>query len=368
MRLLVDARVGWGHGIGRVIVNTVPRLAALRPDWRLDALVGPADLEAAQAAFAGAPNLRPVACPIRPFSLVEQVRLPRLAHGYDLTWFTNYWVPLGWRGPFAVTVHDTLHLIPEFFPASAPQRMLARRTFAKVRRAARAVMFDSRFTQAEFERLVGSPRHGVTVHLGGDHLGNAGEPPIAVARRRKRLLVVAASKAHKNFDRLLEAWRQVRVPAHWTLTIVSPQTLMRSSVDMAGMAEGTGRIEVLRGISNAELAGLYADSAILLMPSLYEGFGLPLLEGMLAGALCISSNAGSMVELAEGAFVQFVNGRDLAGWVAAIERGCALIDAGELDLDPLLRHNAEAARRFTWDSTAEAVASVLEQLAVSAPN
>lgn len=357
MELLVDARIGWGHGIGRVIANTVPQIARLHPEWRIEALVPSSQVAAAQVAFGEAPNLRIAACSIPPFSLSEQVSLQRHARGRDLTWFTNYWVPLGWHGRFAVTVHDMLHLMPEFTPASPLKRALSRRTFDKVRRDARAVMFDSRYTEHEFVRMVGAPRNGVTVQLGGDHLDYG--VPRSLDRRSRRLLVVAASKKHKNFALLFDAWRKANVAGHWTLTVISPQEMMLNSVDIDQLAGQDRTIDIRRGVSNAELASLYADTAILLMPSLYEGFGLPLLEGMLAGALCISSNAGSMVEIAEGAFVQFVNGADLSGWVMAIEQACATIDRGDLDLDPLLQHNIACATRFRWDKTAREIATVL---------
>lgn len=367
MKLLVDARIGWGHGIGRVIANTVPRVARLRPGWKIDVLVPPSDLLAAETAFVGASNLTIKRCAVRPFSVREQTALQAYGRGYDLTWFTNYWVPLAWRGRFVVTVHDMLHLLPEYTPGSRIRRALAKRTFAKVRRDARAVMFDSRYTQDAFGRIVGLPRQGRTVPLGGDHLEYGTLKPLG--DRARRLIVVAAAKQHKNFALLFDAWRKARVADHWVLTVISPGAMLRTSIDLSDAAEtdddAANRIDIRRGVSNAELASLYADSAILLMPSLYEGFGLPLLEGMLAGALCISSSAGSMVEIAEGAFVQFVNGTDLPGWIAAIEQACATIDRGDLDLDALLRHNALQASRFRWDRTATDVIAVLESTMMS---
>lgn len=367
MRLLVDARVGWGHGIGRVIGNTVPLIALDQPNWRIDVLVEPRDVGVARAAFAAAENITVFPCDIRGFSLAEQTRLQGHAAGYDLTWFTNYWVPLRWRTPFVATVHDMLHLLPDLLPASLPKRVLARRTFAKVQRDARAVMFVSRFTQREFARMVGTPAHGVAIPLGGDHL----DYPLvrAVRDRTRRLIVVAASKKHKNFALLLDAWRYAHVPDHWRLTIVSPSDAMfRSSIDLDALAaaatSGTGtQIEVRRGIGNAELAALYGDSAILLMPSRYEGFGLPLLEGLRAGTLCVSAAAGAMVEVAQGAFVSFVNAADRVGWTTAIEQTCALVDDGAIDLDALAAHNAAHAARFCWADTAREIAATLRSAA-----
>ena len=364
MKLLVDARTGWGHGIGRLIVNTIPRVARSQPTWQVDVLVLPKDQAAARDAFGGVTNLAVVECDIEPFSLGEQTRLSRYARDYTLTWFTNYWVPLGWSGAFVVTVHDMLHLIPDLFPTSVAKRLLSRRTFSKIRREARAIMFVSRFTEEAFTRLVGRPRHGVTVQLGGDHLEYG--PLLPVRARSRRLLVVAAAKQHKNFDLLFTAWQAAQVASHWTLTVISPGSFMRSSVDLDGMGQGA-RVEIRRGVSNEALAALYADSAVLLMPSLYEGFGLPLLEGMLAGALCVSSNAGAMVEVAEGAFVQFVNGTDRVGWTHAIESICAMIDTGTVDLEIIAGHNIACARRFRWDTTADGVTAAIEHAAAMLP-
>jgi glycosyltransferase involved in cell wall biosynthesis len=367
VRLLIDARIGWGHGIGRVIANTVPLIALAHPDWQIDALIEPKDVAVARAAFAHAANITIVPCDVAGFSVAEQTRLQRYAVGHDLTWFTNYWVPLRWRTPFVATVHDMLHLMPDLLPASRSKRLLAGLTFSKVRRDARAVLFVSRFTQQEFTRMVGAPAHGMAISLGGDHLDY---PPIRSLRdRTRRLIVVAASKRHKNFALLLDAWRRARVPDHWRLTIVTPDDAMfRSSIDLASLAgagddEGSGRIELRRGIDNEELSALYGDSAILLMPSRYEGFGLPLLEGLRAGALCVSSNAGAMIEVAQGAFVSFVNATDGIGWTAAIEQACGLVDNGTIDLDALTAHNAAQAARFRWHDTAQAVAATLQAAA-----
>lgn len=358
MRLLVDARLGWGHGIGRVITNTVPRVAMLKPGWQLDVLVHPDNFEEASVALGGVGNLGLIPCPLRPFSLGEQIGLMRYGNGYDLTWFTNYWVPLGWKSPFVATVHDMLHLVPEFFPASRLKRLLSQQTFAKLRRDARAVVFVSRFSQDTFEQMIGKPKRGVTIPLGGDHLDYGEIVPIA--KRSRRLLVVAASKKHKNFELLLESWNRANVADHWFLTIVTPDAMFRSSVDLSAIAEGARQTEILRGVSNVALAELYGDTTVLLMPSLYEGFGLPLLEGMLAGALCVSSSAPAMVEVAQSAFLSFVNGRDRLGWSESIEQVCAAIDRNDLDLDTIQKHNLQCAQRFRWEHTARETAALLE--------
>lgn len=357
--ILVDARVGWGSGIGRYVANILPPVARLLAGVRLTVLVLPGDLDRAGAALDGASGITIRPCPIMPFSLAEQLRLPALARGCDLTWFTNYWVPLRWQGPFVVTIHDMLHQEPSLFPASPPKRLLSRQTFAHVAAHARAVMFDSRFTRAEFERRFGSPRAGGVVHLGIDHGGWDAGDTRPLAARERRILVVASAKQHKNFALLLDAWSRAQPSENWILTIVTPDQDLRSFVDVAALSSGAGRVELVQGLDDGALAALYRRSAIVATPSLYEGFGLPLLEGLAAGALPVSSTAESLVEIAGGARVIFVNGRDVEGWAEAIERACGLVDEAAPELASLIEANRRHAVTFTWDRAARQTAAFL---------
>lgn len=359
MRVLVDARLGWGSGIGRYIANTVPIVARLRPDIDFVAQVTPADEAQAASAFSGAANLTLRTVSIEPFSIGEQASLSSLSKGFDLTWFTNYWVPLNFTGRYCATVHDLLHLRADIFPASPVKRALAVQTFRKLARSASALSFGSRFSQREFEARFGAPRASAVHYYGIDHedwpLFDPENPP----RKSRRLLAVGATKLHKNFDILLEAWNQARVDPDWTLTIISPDAKLRSSIDLQGVAEGSGRVDIRQGVSNEELRRLYADTRIMLTPSLYEGFGLPFMEGMQAGAFCVTSTAESMVEIGEGAFAYFVNPRDLPGWIKAIEQSCRMFDQDGFDYSALQRHNMRHAAQFSWARVADTTAGLL---------
>lgn len=359
MKVLVDARLGWGSGIGRHIANTVPLVARMMPDVHFDAQVMPQDEARAIDAFSGIQNLAIKTVDISPFSIAEQIRLPQTAKGYNLTWFTNYWVPLAWSGPYIATVHDMLHLRTDLFPASVLKRTLSRLTFSKLARSASAVSFGSRFSQREFEILFGKAKHSRVHYYGIDHSGwpmfNPNNPP----PKAKKLLVVGASKMHKNFDTLLSAWNRAEVGDGWTLTIISPDEKLRSSINLHALSERAGKTRVRMGVSNEELRNLYAEAAIMLTPSLYEGFGLPFIEAMQAGAFCITSTAESMVEISEGAFACFVNGRDVAGWTSAIENVCRMIDDATFDLSAIQRRNMEHALQFTWQRVAEVTVDLI---------
>ncbi|MBJ6123330.1 glycosyltransferase family 4 protein [Sphingomonas mollis] len=355
-RILVDARLPWGSGIGRYVRNIVPSVAARMPSVSFTLLISPVDAERANILAADWSNVTVKATPIGSFSLGEQTKLPGLAREYDLTWFTNYWVPLRWSGRFVTTVHDLIHLEPSF-PASAMKRIAAARTFGKVRRDAAHIIFDSRFSARVFEKAVGTPRKSSVVHLGIDHVG---APPVMASghKRGKTALAVAAAKKHKNLPLLLDAWREANLK-DWQLTLVTPSDDLRSSIDLTEQAERIANVHILRGISDTDLDALYASAGFVLVPSRYEGFGLPLLEAMRAGAPVISSTAPSLVEVASGALIPFVDPDDREGWIQAIRTmaiGCET--AGDWQ-NAVSARNRVIAEGFTWDKAGAHTADIL---------
>jgi glycosyltransferase involved in cell wall biosynthesis len=359
--VLVDARLSWASGIGRYVANTLPLVATELPEVAFELLVTPANMDRAYIACAGVPNIKITEIALEAFTLAEQWRLNGLAKGHDLTWFTNYWVPLTFRRPFVATIHDMLHLEPGLFPASLPKRMLSRITFAHVARRALGILYVSRFTRREFERRFRGSRATVVSHLGIDHKDWGLFDPAQSMRKERRILLVAAPKKHKNFEIAVSAFALAELGPGWTLTLVLPQKDLRSSIDVSALAHARGDIEIQTAISNEELRALYEKSAILLMPSLYEGFGLPLAEGLQAGAICISSTAESLVELGQGANVTWVNPLDLDGWVKAIEDSSQRWDTNTIDR-AVLADNMRHAAAFRWADVANATVSLLRPL------
>jgi glycosyltransferase involved in cell wall biosynthesis len=323
----------------------------LRPADHFDVHVPPAALKQAKEALAGSPNLQIVPCAIEPFSLREQLTLEKFARGDDLAWFTNYWVPLGWSGRYVATVHDLLHLEPRYFTGSVLRRGLSRLTFRKLLNAD-GLIFISRFTEYRYGRLIGTPRRSVVAHNGIDHAGWMAGGEGLPRTRQQQMLMVGAAKRHKNFATVLAAWGKAELPAGWRLVIVSPDAKFRSSVEIAEGLVRSENVDIRRNATDTELKQLYHGSAIVLAPSLYEGFGLPLLEGLRAGALCISSSAEASVEIADGANVRFVDGLDVDGWAVSLREMAALHDGGGAKLERMRQENARHADQFRWDDTA----------------
>jgi len=132
----------------------------------------------------------------------------------------------------------------------------------------------------------------------------------------------------------------------------------RKNLDTARRAaEGLAPLRIVdRNVSDAELASLYTRARALLMPSLYEGFGLPALEAMACGTPVLASRDAALREVCGGA-AEHIDAGDVASWREALQallanpaRATALTEAG-------LRH----ARAFTWERTARLTRAVYEE-------
>jgi glycosyltransferase involved in cell wall biosynthesis len=124
------------------------------------------------------------------------------------------------------------------------------------------------------------------------------------ARPRRYALFVGTLEPRKNLPLLLEAFAQVRGELDAELLIVGARGWLEQPIfaarDRAGLAQAA---HFLGTLSEDELAVLYSHAGVFVLPSLYEGFGLPVLEAMACGAPVVTSNAGPLPEVAGDAAI-----------------------------------------------------------------
>jgi glycosyltransferase involved in cell wall biosynthesis len=250
-----------------------------------------------------------------------------------------------------VTVHDLAFLVhPELFPP--PWRLMYRGALLRTVRSADAVVAVSRHTAEDLARRTRiDPRRVHVVPLAGSLPASDQDVEKVLSRLKisqPYVLFVGTLEPRKNLVRLARAYRRMAArgaphplvlagPMGW-----HPQPLLRElSREAPGEIVLTGRVEP------NDLDALYRGAAVFAYPSLYEGFGLPVLEAMGRGTPCVVSSTSSLPEVAGEAALP-VDPRSAAGLAEALERVTSDRElAGRLREAGLAR-----AARFSWDETA----------------
>lgn len=266
-------------------------------------------------------------------------------NSYLTAWFT--------RIPTAIVVHDT---IAWEAPASVQRRArwIERATIRPALRRARALICVSESTRTDLVGRFPSARGKATV-----------APLGATARFRQEqrsersgfVLCVATLEPRKNLARAIQAHTRLPPPIRrdHPLVIAGARGWEHDELHRSAAAAG---VEVVTGPSDDQLADLYAGCCVFLFPSLYEGFGLPLLEAMSAGAACVTSNVSSLPEVG-GDAVHYVDPTSVDAIHEAISE---LLGSPELRRELGEKARARAAG-FSWDRTAERVLATMNELA-----
>jgi len=293
-----------------------------------------AELERALPAFVGLEALRDGGW--GPETLFEQVRLPRLLRRSkpDLVHSTNCFLPLRRPCPGVVTVHD---LAFEEHPEDFSRETGAKYRFFTPRavRSAERVICVSRFTADDVCARYGVPEERVRVVPNAPALAMGDAPPSPGGY----LLAVGDVRQKKNLDRLVEAWRQAGTERRLVI---------------AGLGSGPWPdVETTGFLDDAHLDALLRGADLLVHPSLYEGFGLVIVEAMARGVPVACADATALPEVAGGA-AELFDPLDVEAIAAAIGRALARRD----ELSHLGR---ERVAGLSWERTARETVAVYEE-------
>jgi glycosyltransferase involved in cell wall biosynthesis len=254
--------------------------------------------------------MRLIDCRAGRYSLAEQIQLPlAIPSGTDLFFSPYYPIPLLYRGRLAVTVHDMSHRVVAEIVGNTRKRMYAQTMYRALRKRASLIFTVSDFSKAEFLRLTRGPRDDniLMTYLGisPEWYGAAELPPV---RRRPYFIHVGNIKPYKNLGRLVEAFLSVRDRVPHDLVIVgqSEGLITGESAEFFERVQAAGeRIHLTGFVSHQELLSLVGLAQALIMPSLYEGFGLPPVEAMAAGVPVSVARAASLPEVFGDAALYF---------------------------------------------------------------
>ncbi len=374
MRVGLDGRKLHDFGIGTYIQGLLDGLQEITSPHHYVVFL-PDEADRSQSSLADDPRFTLSVDRSSPYSLRELLSLPfqMRRHHLDLFHATHYVLPPLRPCPAVVTIHDLIHLR---FPAQLPSRgawFYAQVMLRWATRAARRVITVSEATRRDLTARLGVPAEKIRViPHGASRLFRTAVDEEATARTlaalgviRPYLLFVGNPKPHKNLPFLLGVFAQLarELP---TLSLViagatAPQirAQLERQVARAGL---TGQVILLRYLPPDQLPALYQGALALVLPSRYEGFGLPALEAMACGTPVVAATSGALPEVV-GEAGWLLAPDDREAWLAALR---------ELSSEPALREKfraagIERAATFTWRRAAAATVSVYEEVVAQRP-
>lgn len=375
MNFCLDARTITPHfpGIGRYVSNLANALPpVLKEDETLLLLQNPGGssvLWSEEIVQKG--KIRFLSTPSSPFSLSQHWQLPgRLQQaGAGLYHSPYYLMPYKLQFPVALTVYD---LIPLHFPqyVSARARLLFRITTRLALGAATRIIAISNTSRDDFLRAFKLPPEKITcIPLAAGPRFHP-QPNVELTRTRQKYslpenygLYVGSNKPHKNLTGLLAAWAQFTAQASKKPLLVlagawdqrypqAKQWVLNQDMQDA--------VRFVGPVDDGDLPALLSGARLFILPSLYEGFGLPALEALACGAPVACARTSSLQEVAGEAALYF-DPQNAAEMASVISR----IWADETLSQELRARGPVQAANFSWQRTAQETINVYRQ-AVSA--
>jgi glycosyltransferase involved in cell wall biosynthesis len=269
-------------------------------------------------------------------------------------------VPLLAPCPAVVTVHDLAFLRFNLHKA-AKRRYLSLLTRLSVQRAAHVITV-SEFTRREVLELLRVPPGKVTAAPNGRKEDFGPLDPAAIEQFRQRknlpsrfLLTVGTLEPRKNITTLIRAYAEARDRLELPLLIGGGKGWLYDEIfALVRELALEQRVRFIGFIPREELQLYYAAATAFVYPSLYEGFGLPLLEAMATGTPVVTSDAGASLEVAGDAAL-IVSAKDAEQLAKALVR----ISSDQALRDELRAKGFAQAQRFSWQQAAQTTLDVL---------
>jgi glycosyltransferase involved in cell wall biosynthesis len=297
-----------------------------------------------------------------PGHLWEQVVLPRSLHRDEVLWSPASSGPLLVENQ-VVTIHDISPIDhPEWFHAAFARGFGAQ--VPRLARRARVVLTSSQFSRDRLMEIAGVPAARVVVVLPGvdaTRFQPVSRERIEAARHQyalpgEYLLAVGSRSPRKNLSVLSRAWGLIRRRHPRVGLVIAGDQTHTAPGDGLGDGGQDSDLRFLGRVPDADLAALYGGAAAFVYPSLYEGFGLPVLEAMASGTPVIASNRAGVPE-AVGDAGLLVEPEDADRLARAIEEVLGDAERRQAMVARGLRRAAE----LSWDRTAQGVLGTLMQ-------
>ena len=271
-----------------------------------------------------------------------------------------YSPPHDWSGPFAVVFHDLMEeRYPDLF--DQPRHSELRRRKRECARVANIVICNSRSTQRDVCEFYGlSIDSTCVITLAASPVFRSLPPEQVVTStiipRHPYILYVGNRSAYKNFDGLLTAYAAWPLRRDVDLGVVGAAWTPDEQQKLHELGLG-GEVHLFQRLGDDALCQLYNGAAAFVYPSLYEGFGIPLLEAMACRCPIVASDIPSTREVA-GSHPFYFQAEDVADLHRALDEALAY-GRQPSRLDEAERHGAT----YTWEATARQLHTIYQELA-----
>ena len=298
--------------------------------------------------------------------LWTHVRLAAELHRHppDVFFTPAHVIPFSYFGPSVATVHDLGY---HYFPEAHPRRQLAylRWSTRHNGRRARCVVADSQATKADLIQLDGIPADKIDVIYPGvdPALQPVTNEEVITAVLHKHhitppyLLYLSTLQPRKNLVRLIQAYAASGLP-HQLVLAGKPGWLSQPILEVISNQSSviSEQIVVTGFVDEVDKAALLSGATAVLYPSLYEGFGFPVLEAQACGTAVLTATTSSLPEVA-GDTALLVDPLD----TAAITQGIQRLVQDEAYRQELVQRGFENVERFSWEETAVQLLQTLEK-------
>jgi glycosyltransferase involved in cell wall biosynthesis len=294
---------------------------------------------------------------------------PDLVHYtfFDLFYPT---LPFNKSCPTIVTIHDLTPLVlPKLYPKGLKGTInLLRQRLSLVNVS--AVITDSQNSRRDLMKLFLLPPEKIFVtSLAASKIYQTTPSPISVGKIKSKfnlpdkfiLFVPSGPNPNKNIPLLAEATKALKIPlvlvGGGIVTKIPPGQVHKELQDLAKI-KTYSHVIAPGFITNKELLAFYSLATFYCQPSLYEGFGLPVLEAMHAGCLVVSSHASSLPEVYSPGTITF-DPNSLESLQNALKKA---LDLSKKDKISLIKEAKDVAKQFTWKKTTQKTIDVYSQV------
>lgn len=372
MKIGIDFRMGgnFNSGIGRYVLELLRHELPQSPQDEFIIFFHPAnsdlhDLEALKK-FS---NAKLVAAPVRHYSWAEQVKLAKIfaAQNLDIMHFPNFNLPLNYRGPFAVTIHDLVHHKLKGHKKTWPWAFWAYKfVISRAASKAKAVIAVSQASKDDIVKFLRVPKEKITVIYEGSSLEPQSQEILQAVKnkyfiKRPYFLFVGTLERKKNIPALARSFDQFLKSSGLDIDLVIAGKADPHYPHIRSQALSITHAKNLvftDFVSDAELAALYQGAYAFVSASSLEGFGLPGIEAMGFGLPLLVANCEVFNEIYDNAALYF-NPEDSGDLVNQLK----LITQDKQFYQQMRQKSLNRSVYFDWQKAAKETLQVIKKSA-----